>query len=177
VALRDAIKENHDKAEAHRFVKLLLSGYMPPHVYADLLLNHLLCYTELEALAKQQGVLDGIEDIQRAVAIAADYEEFDTKGTVFPATRAYIEYIKNVAPTELLAHVYIRHFGDMYGGQMLKKVVPGQASMFDFEDRAGLIAKVRERLSDSLADEANRAFEFNIRLFDEIANAHNIQTT
>lgn len=175
--LRDAIRENHDKAESHCFVKLLLSGYMPPHVYADLLLNHLLCYTELEGIAKQVGVLDGIEDIQRASAIAADYEEFATTGTVFPATRAYLDYIKNVAPKELLAHVYIRHFGDMYGGQMLKKVVPGKASMYDFEDRAGLIAKVRERLTDDLGDEANRAFEFNIRLFDEIANAHDIRAT
>ena len=36
---------------------------------------------------------------------------------------------------------------------------------------------LRERLSDDLGDEANRAMEFNIKLFDEIANAHNISAT
>jgi hypothetical protein len=49
--------------------------------------------------------------------------------------------------------------------------------MYEFEDRNGLIAKVRERLSDELGEEANRAIEFNLQLFEEIANEHNIPTT
>jgi heme oxygenase len=77
----------------------------------------------------------------------------------------------------LLAHIYIRHFGDLYGGQIIKKAVPGSGKMYEFEDRNGLIAKVRERLSDELGEEANRAIEFNLQLFEEIANEHNIPTT
>ena len=76
-----------------------------------------------------------------------------------------------------MAHIYVRHFGDMYGGQMLKKVVPGQGRMYDFENRAELIAKTRERLTDDLGEEANKVFDFVLGLFDEIADAHDIPTT
>jgi heme oxygenase len=176
MALRDAIKAKHDEAESHRFVKLLLSGYMPPTVYADLLINQAVCYSKLEKLASDAGLLTEVETIARARLIESDYENLGKTGTVKQSTHDYVEYLDNIPTKDLMAHIYVRHFGDMYGGQMLKKVVPGSAAMYDFEDRAGLIAKVRERLTDDLGDEANRAFEFNIRLFDEIADAHDIRT-
>jgi heme oxygenase len=76
-----------------------------------------------------------------------------------------------------MAHIYVRHFGDMYGGQMLKKVVPSQGRMYEFKDRAELINRVRSKLSDDLGDEANKAFDFVLELFDELANAYDIPAT
>lgn len=174
MALRDLIQENHNKAENHRFVKVLLSGSISPEIYSDLLFNQLLCYTKLETLAKHYGILDGIEEICRATAIESDFIELQQPSKLYQSTADYAEYLNTLSPQLLMAHIYARHFGDLYGGQMIKKVVPGNASMYSFDDRAGLIAKVRERLSDELGDEANRAIEFNLRLFDEIADAHNI---
>jgi len=177
MALKDAIKENHDKAEQHPFVKVLLSGEIPVPVYADLLLNQLFCYTKLEEVAYGKGLLSGIEDICRGPKIESDYIEFAQTATVYPSTKRYMEYIDTVPDDKLMAHIYARHFGDLYGGQMIKKVIPGQGSMYQFDNRAELISKVRERLSDELGDEANRAMEFNLNLFDEIADAHHISAT
>lgn len=177
MTLRESIAANHDKAESHRFVKFLLSGQISSIVYADYLFNQMLCYKKLEKLAKAHGLLDGIETIQRADKMREDLNGLGFEGHIFESTADYIEYLNSVPKEQLLAHIYIRHFGDMYGGQMIKKVVPGKGAMYEFEDRAELIKKVRERLTDELGEEANRAFEFNLRLFDELANAYDIPTT
>ena len=176
MALKDHIKENHDKAENHPFVKVLLSGDITVPVYADYLLNQLVCYGHLEQAAKAHGLLDDIEDIERGSLIQNDYVEFLYPGKIYPSSFEYVKYIDNLPPALLWAHIYARHFGDMYGGQIIKKVVPGKGTMYQFENRQELIAKVREKLSDDLADEANKALEFSLKLFDELADAHNLRT-
>lgn len=177
MALKDHIKENHDKAENHPFVKVLLSGAITPQLYADYLLNQSVCYGHLEQVAKAAGLLDGIENIERWQCIKGDLSELDCEATLYQSTLDYIKHINNL-PTHLLwAHIYARHFGDMYGGQIIKKVVPGSGTMYQFDNRQELIAKVREKLSDDLADEANKALAFSLKLFDELADVHNLRKT
>jgi heme oxygenase len=65
--------------------------------------------------------------------------------------------------------------GDLYGGQMIKRVVPGDATMYDFENRKELIDALRKKLNVSMAAEANECFGFAIDLFTELANEYNIQ--
>jgi hypothetical protein len=65
--------------------------------------------------------------------------------------------------------------GDMFGGAMLKKIVPGEGTMYDFENKNDLIQKLRAKLDDSLADEANVVFDFAIKLFEDLANEYDIQ--
>jgi heme oxygenase len=174
MALRDLIKDNHDRAENHRFVKVLLSGEIPVPVYADLVYNQMFCYTKLEERAYKEGLLEGIEDICRGPKIEMDYLEMFTPATLYKSTADYVKYVEEMPAEKIMGHIYAKHFGDLYGGQMIKKVVPGSGHMYQFDDRTGLIAKVRERLSDDLGDEANIALDFAIKLFDEIADAHNI---
>ena len=70
----------------------------------------------------------------------------------------------------ILAHIYVRHFGDMYGGQMIAKRNPGSGSMYVFEDVEELKTTVRAKLNDDMADEANRCFEFAMQLFEELGD-------
>ena len=174
MGLRELIKENHDKAEQHRFVKLLFSGQMSKEIYADYLFNQFLAYTKLEALADHHGLLNELEPIKRAALMEDDLLQLGEAAMLHRATTKYLDYLDTVPREKIMAHIYVRHFGDMYGGQMLKKVVPSQGKMYEFENRAELIAKTRERLTDDLGDEANKVFEFVIGLFDELADAHNI---
>ena len=150
---------------------------MPAEVYADFLWNQLHVYTVLESLAGASGLLDGIEDICRGPKIESDFLEFAQTCKVNPSTVEYVNYLYTVPTEKLLGHVYAKHFGDLYGGQMLKKVVPGQATMYEFDDRTGLVARVRAKLTDDLGDEANKALEFSLRLFDELAHEHDLSAT
>ena len=175
MTLREKIKDNHDKAESHSFVKILFSGNITPEVYADFLYNQFHCYKALENRLIESGLASGIEDVLRADKIFDDYTYLATKPyKEYLSTLSYIDYVNDISDDKLLAHIYVRHFGDMYGGQMIKRLIPGNGSMYEFENRPELIAKVREMLTDDLADEANVCFDFVLELFDELAIEHNL---
>ena len=178
MSLKELTHTNHTKAEAHPFTKLLVTGEMPKQIYADYLYNQLPAYHKLETLCAECGLLDGLSGIQRSQAIINDLDELlpecpDVQ--IYPNTINYINYLHALTRQELLAHLYVRHMGDMYGGQMIKTKIPGNGSMYDFSDRKTLITKLRERLSDDLAPEANRCFQQIFLVFNDLANEHNIQ--
>jgi heme oxygenase len=81
----------------------------------------------------------------------------------------YTEYVLHMRDKdEFLAHIYVRHFGDMYGGQMIKKRNPGSGKMYEFNDVEQLKTTVRKMLHDDMADEANICFQFAMQLFEEL---------
>jgi heme oxygenase len=177
MALRDHIKENHDLAEKHPFVKLLFSGGVSSKIYAEYLFNQYLMYNALEKLAFQEGLLEGVEDVLRAKLILEDFIELkETDIKIHDCTLDYIRYVNTrVAKKNLMAHIYVRHFGDLFGGQMMKKVVVGSGKMYDFKNRSELIKELRSRLDDSLAKEANTVMLWAINLFMSIADEHDIR--
>lgn len=176
--LKELTHDNHMLAEAHPFTKLLLSGKISEAVYADFLYNQQAIYYSLEAAAQRKGLLDGLNGIQRTLKIGDDFDNLPKcKTNLYPSTVKYINYIinRNLSSEQILAHLYVRHMGDLYGGQMIKKVVPGDATMYDFDNRSELIAALRQKLDVSMAAEANECFAFAIELFTELANEYNIQ--
>ena len=177
MALRDHIKENHDLAEKHPFVKLLFSGGVSSKIYAEYLFNQYLMYNVLEKIALEKELLEGVEDVIRAELILEDFMELKEKNiTIHPCTLDYMKYVKTrVAKKNLMAHIYVRHFGDLFGGQMMKKVVVGSGKMYDFKNRSELIKELRSRLDDSLAKEANTVMLWAINLFMSIAENHDIR--
>jgi hypothetical protein len=78
----------------------------------------------------------GIEDIRRANLIRDDLQELETTyGFVFSgalitgSTQEYITYWES-AKTSLIPHMYVQHFGDMYGGAIIAKRIPGSGKMY-----------------------------------------------
>ena len=70
---------------------------------------------------------------------------------------------------KVMAHVYVRHMGDLSGGQMLKKKVPGSGKLYQFDDDVQAIKeKIRSKCKDSMADEAKICFEYATELFKEM---------
>ena len=71
-------------------------------------------------------------------------------------------------PKKLMAHLYVRHMGDLAGGQMIAKRVPGSGKLYQFQDPEALKIAIRERLSDDMADEAIICFGFAEQMFKEM---------
>lgn len=175
--LKELTWENHQKAERTSHARKLLKG-MTPEEYHRYLYNQHIIYSALETQASGWGVLVGIEDIKRAQHIKRDIEELEkdhqiqgNPELVCPVVNEYVSYIMNLTDyNRLLAHIYVRHFGDMYGGQMIAKRNPGSGHMYNFENVKEIEERVRSRLKDEMADEANRCFEFAMQLFEELEN-------
>jgi heme oxygenase len=70
---------------------------------------------------------------------------------------------------KLMAHLYVLHMGDLSGGQMIAKRVPGEGRMYQFEgDTDALKTAIRAKTTDDMADEAKYVFESATALFKEL---------
>lgn len=174
MSLRDLTHEAHKSAESQPFVKILFSGNINPKLYATFLKNQHPCYEILEVCAMPHQLLHGLPDIRRAPAILQDFQELwteeDGEAQIMPSTEKYIKYILSIKddPKRLMAHIYVRHMGDLAGGQMIAKRVPGSGKMYQFQDPDALKAAIRERISDDMADEAILCFSFAEDMFKDM---------
>ncbi|XP_032825877.2 heme oxygenase 2 [Petromyzon marinus] len=108
------------------------------------------------------------------------------------AAQKYVERIRWIGehePELLVAHAYTRYMGDLSGGQVLKKVAQRALHLpasgeglefytFDNVTNAGKFKQLyRSRMNsleldakgeERIVSEANRAFHFNIEVFDEL---------
>ena len=174
MSLKELTHEAHKNAETQPFVKILFSGKISPKLYSAYLKNQHPCYEILEVCAMPHGLLTGLPDMRRAPAILADYLELhnpdDAEPTILPAVQNYIKYILSIKddPKRLMAHLYVRHMGDLAGGQMIAKRVPGAGKYYQFRDPDALKIAIRERLDDSMADEAKICFQYAADMFKEM---------
>jgi heme oxygenase len=177
--LKELTHEQHKNAERSLFVKKLLKKEITPYQYYIYLSNQFLMYTTLEGYATQAGVLKGIENIARGIAMSKDLQELEKEhGFKIPihlkTTSDYMQYIFKISedPEKLLAHVYVRHMGDLSGGQIIKRFVPGSGQHYQFdEDVIELKEKVRAKLHDGLADEAKVCFNMIKTFMEELENS------
>jgi heme oxygenase len=170
--LKELTWEVHQRAERSSFARKLIKG-LSPEEYHKYLYNQYMLYSILEDAARR--MFPQLEDVFRAEHIYADIRELEkeyaigtTPDLLMPVVRDYEKHVMNLDPPGILAHIYVRHFGDMYGGQMIKKRNPGSGTMYDFKNVEDLKTQVRSMLNDDMADEANRCFEFAIQLFTEL---------
>jgi len=175
--LRELTGEHHKSVERSSFVRRIIKKTITPREYHLYMCNQLLCYNILEYWAEINGVLNGIEAIKRSVKISNDIQELElAHGYRSPlltgATLKYHNYINEVInndPEKLLAHVYVRHMGDMSGGQILKKLIPGSGQHYVFDgDIDSLKENLRSKLHDGLAEEAKLCFDMVGDIFVEL---------
>jgi heme oxygenase (biliverdin-producing, ferredoxin) len=170
--LKNLTHEVHQRAERTNFARKLLKG-LTPEEYHKYLYNQYMIYSILEDAAERHNLK--LQDIYRAKYIYDDLRELEKEyalGTapdiLMPVVREYEKHVINLDADGILAHVYVRHFGDMYGGQMIKKRNPGSGTMYNFDNVEDLKQRVRSMLKDEMYEEANRCFEFAIQLFSEL---------
>lgn len=170
--LKELTHHNHQLAEQHPFTRLLLGGKISSGIYATYLANQLIQYQVLEHCASD--ILAELPGLARSDFILQDLLELDEPVIIFDATAKYCSHIKSLSNHSLLAHIYTKHMGDLYGGQLIKTKVPGSGLMYTFKERQDLIQLLRTKLNVSMAPEANKCFELTLDLFDRIADEYNL---
>ena len=165
--LRQLTLEAHTRAERKSFAGKLVKGQLDAKNYYEYLLNQLACYRSLESKLQHWLKENNLFKIVRTEKIVEDVSWMETEYNfdrnsirLQKSTKDYIE--------DLVPHLYVRHFGDMFGGAMIAKVSPGLCKYYEFENKKELIDQVRALLTDAMADEANVCFDYAIKLFEEL---------
>jgi heme oxygenase len=178
--LKELTWEHHERAETSYFAKRLMSGEITPKEYQEYLFNQMICYGAIEFAVE---LPEEYKTVFRSNAIYEDLHEIQSEHNLNPLERAldttieYVNYIETIKNDnhKLLAHLYVRHFGDLHGGQMISKKVPGSGKYYQFENRYDLIKGLRTLLDDTMADEARICFDFAFRSFEELSKNANPQ--
>lgn len=175
--LKELTKQNHTNAEKQIFVKKLLKRELTPEQYYIYLSNQAVMYWFLESYADDHEIFSGIEEMKRSKRILDDLlnieKEYGFRHPIHTkTTEQYLSYIRTIASdkNKLLAHVYVRHLGDLSGGQIIKKFVPVKyTSHYDFDgDPEEIKARFKDRTTIDLAPEANKCFEYVIDFFRDL---------
>lgn len=171
--LRDYTNAKHREAEARPFVQYMLGGGISEKDYILFLQQMYNLYGTIEYFAEMSGLLHDLPDIRRAEYIREDLLELGSNvAEALPATRKYqeriIELYHSGQRDQILAHVYVRHMGDMYGGKIIAKKVPGSGRAYGFTDRPAVIKALDAKLSTNIVDEALLGFDLSMCIFDEL---------
>lgn len=169
MSLKELTKDSHTAAERTPFMSAVIKGKISKEIWANYTYNKMLWYGAIETKARAEGLLDDLPNIDRAFYLYQDAKEM--LGTDFPTFRQeaidYHRYILDLEPGKVAAHLYVWHMGDLFGGQMIKKIlnyVPHRN--LEFKDVDGLKTAIRAKLGDDLADEANVAFDWAIKIMN-----------
>jgi heme oxygenase len=201
--MRWSTRELHARAESSGIINDVLRGRAGLYGYAMLLRNLLPAYHRLETglnLQRHSPMLGPAarSELYRAPAIESDLNELVGRHWVrtLPLLPAGEQYAQRVAVAaehgdgRLIAHAYTRYFGDLSGGQILKRLLgrtlglrPHQLSFFEFPaigDVATFKQVYRRAIDDcgalvpdvkAVAAEAIVAFELNIAVSQAVQTA------
>ena len=173
--IKELTRKYHKDAERQAYVKVLMSGEIPEKLYAVFLYNQLQCYAALEKYAQENSLFRTTVGLQRAEHLLYDFNALwkkEEKPEIFESTKEYIEHVEGIRddPEKLYAHIYVRHMGDLKGGQMIASRVPGKGLYYKFEDPEVLESLIREKLreDEEFVEECKKCFTFATKSFEDI---------
>jgi heme oxygenase len=172
MSLKELTADKHAEAETTPFMKAVFAQAMPEDIWTDYTYQKHAWYSTIETRSQEFGLLDNLPGIKRAELIMEDFKDMDKyNGTVYKLSQTTLDYCKYICELDsakkVLAHLYTWHLGDMFGGQMIKKIVNAPHRHLEFENARELMTTVRSMLTEDMADEANKAFEWAIKILRE----------
>ena len=179
--IKELTLEQHKNAERQEFVRTLMSGNIEHSLYATYLYNQYHCYRALEDRGIENSLFVDTPNLPRADKIRKDYLSLWKKSDTPVLTKSTIDYMKHIEQIKedaqsLYAHIYVRHLGDLSGGQMIKRKTPGPNNYYFFlPEEYKYKDIVRDKINTYLniyqhtvLPEARLCFEYATKLFGEM---------
>jgi len=200
--LDDGTRKSHSVAENTAFVNGFFKGISDVDTFRTLTTSLYYVYeameTSFDTCMDPRVTRADFKALRRLGALEEDMayyyggDDWRNKAQPSPATRAYTDHIKRVAegdkPWLLVASMYTRYLGDLFGGQMMMGMAmktldldPGKGVEFykfdQITDNKAFIEEwystvntldFTEEEKTELVEEANLVFRYNIAIFEEL---------
>jgi heme oxygenase len=170
INIRQYTAAKHQEAEGTAFMKAVFAGTLTPELWCDFTFQKILFYSTIETAAAELGILKTLPGIERTYRLCQDYMSLPRGEHGYSkSTLAYHKYLISISnnPEKILAHLYVWHMGDLHGGQMIRGVVPGNHTAFDFENAPLLVETVRAKVTQDTIPEILVAFDWAIGILNE----------
>ena len=173
--IRLAVKDLHDSAEQTKLAKDLMSGNIDPIVYKNYCYQLYLIADVIESNVRLP------PSLCRKLLLIDDMLELPS-GTVkaCPSTIEYVDYLsrqyKPALQGQSKGHIYTHYLGWLYGGQMIAKNITLPTNHLKFDNVKTCVNHIRDKILVYLTDydkiEARKAFEYTIKIYQELYELH-----
>lgn len=167
--LKEATRDKHKEAEGMPFNMRMINGRLSSSEYLLYLNQQLQIFKAIENIGLPNDKLARVGNIE------SDIAELNSRGfftsEILKTTQSYVDYLKNLTYQQILPHIYLNYLAIVFGGQMMKKVVPSSGKMYEFDDMQAAVQSIRNVQEDAWADEVNKGYEFIIHIFRELEMA------
>lgn len=164
--LREATAEKHKIAEKMPFNQRMMQKQLSKLDYLNYINQHFEIFSAIEVNDLPHPSLN------RAQLISLDIQELQLElkspNVVLNSTKLYVAYLQSLSYQDLLPHIYLNYLAVMFGGQIIKKVVPSTGNMYEFENMNEAASTIRILQKDEWADEVNKGFDYNIAILEEL---------
>jgi hypothetical protein len=173
MSLKELTAEKHTAAEKSPFMQMVFNKTMPKEVWLSWTFNKMHWYNAIEVRAREEGLLDNLPGIERTYKLYKDFKTMvgnrSASYVCNTYTERYCDYIMDLENVnDVMAHLYVWHMGDLYGGQTIKTILPDfPHNSLKFVNADVLKAGIREKLNDDMSVEANNAFDWAIILMGQ----------
>lgn len=171
MGIKELTTDKHTEAESTRFMKAVFARTLPFELWIDWTYQKTLFYGTIEGAAGTLGLLDNLPDIRRNFYLWQDVQAVykGPRHQYRQSTKDYHSYLMSISndPNKIAAHLYVWHLGDLFGGQMIRRLIPGRHYSLNFKDPEILIKNLRMLATDDKADEATIAYEWAIKMMSE----------
>ncbi|NOS93019.1 MAG: hypothetical protein HOP30_13940 [Cyclobacteriaceae bacterium] len=164
--LKEATSIKHNQAERMPFNVRMFKGLLKKNEYLLYLNQQLQLFQAIEKIGLPHSSL------KRTEKVLADINELKAKvhttDFILKSTQQYVDYVKSLTYEQVLPHIYLNYMALIFGGQMMKKVVPSSGNMYIFENMQEAVQSIRALQKDEWAEEVNKGFDYAILMFEEL---------
>ena len=169
--LQQITRDLHTQAERSDLMQCLLRGHMSKQMWADMLYTQYVIFRAIETRTSFE-----VAELHRAQRALNDWQALacSLPPCCLPSLDALAARIATCDAQQLWAHVYVHYLALLYGGQIIRRLLPTDVptTLFDFADADACKTHVRSHVDIHLADEACESFRLTIEYYNELYRCH-----
>lgn len=162
--LKDYTQHKHNEIENNSLSKLIFAGEITKEQWDMYVRQKCFVYTLIEQLYPMP------TDLQMRSRLENDVAHYDS--VLLSNTSTYLDHLASIDQALLPAHIYVHYMGELFGGQILKRMIPHEnTTHMNFDNKKECVAFIRDIIDnrhEELTCEANKAFDFMMSIQHDV---------